>query len=266
MLVLAEGFLAFAKTKPGTDYTTPELEVAQVEREHLLALSAAELNVLHAKELARHEASHFFNQPAANADFREWARYDFWTLEESVALLLGKNPEKVSSKSLKHYLHSSPFAHTYEKLLKLAQRSDVMGASERLRPADVLAWANESEAVRAPAPLVELIDARETRAALKQLAEEADQLYDQPSAPLQHGLKKAALVTKYARIWRTIESDLKHANENGLQAEAKSPKHGEWLEEPALAWARRKGKLDESTPLRPAMMGALPGKVHRLKD
>jgi hypothetical protein len=39
------------------------------------------------------EKARFYNQPYANADFNHWSRAAHWTLDEAVALSLGKNPE-----------------------------------------------------------------------------------------------------------------------------------------------------------------------------
>jgi hypothetical protein len=38
----------------------------------------------------------FFNRPDAVADFRFWCQLGGWSIDEAAALLLGKNPEKVS--------------------------------------------------------------------------------------------------------------------------------------------------------------------------
>ena len=141
-------------------FSSPLLDKIQAERQALLSLSATELARTHEREAERVEAGHFFNRPDAGADFTHWARMDFWTLEESVALLLGKNPEKVSWKKMKGY-DASPFVIGYGKLLKLAERSEVM-SQERLPPADVIAWAEQTGAVTPPADLCELIAPRVT--------------------------------------------------------------------------------------------------------
>lgn len=60
-------------------------------------------------------------------------------------------------------------------------------------------------------------------------------------------LKKSALIKKYCKRWSTIERDFQDASDNGLTKSAKAPEHGNWFEGDALAWARQKGKLTEST-------------------
>ena len=39
-----------------------------------------------------HERRAFFNKAEARADFTDWAKADCWTLEEAVALCLGREP------------------------------------------------------------------------------------------------------------------------------------------------------------------------------
>lgn len=167
MLVFEEAVYALAKANRavGQDLT-PTLQDANALRAKLLALSSSDLKQAHEQHLARAESAMFFNQPSANADFGQWAGFDFWTLEESVALLLGKDPEQVDWKKLKGYAYNSKLPHTYEKLLKTAQRSDAMTATERLRPAEVLAWAQHSGAVEPPQELRRLVAARILPAAI----------------------------------------------------------------------------------------------------
>jgi hypothetical protein len=55
--------------------------------------------------------------------------------------------------------------------------------------------------------------------------------------------KKAALIRELKGRWPDIESDLRHADENGLKAVAKLPEHGDWNLTAALQWAKENGKL-----------------------
>jgi len=67
-------------------------------------------------------------------------------------------------------------------------------------------------------------------------------------------------------MWSSIESDLRHANENGLGEVAKAPGHGYWLEDKALVWARQNGKLkDAGSPSGNAAHTPF-GQIHRQKD
>lgn len=57
-------------------------------------------------------------------------------------------------------------------------------------------------------------------------------------------LKKNELISKYKRIWSTIERDLREAPDNGLLEEAAAIEYGFWIVEKCLAWARIRRKLD----------------------
>lgn len=54
--------------------------------------------------------------------------------------------------------------------------------------------------------------------------------------------KRSALIEEVQSFWPTVESDLRHSDENGLSA-AKLPKHGYWDIDVALNWARENGKM-----------------------
>jgi hypothetical protein len=105
-------------------------------RRKLEALSSSELDALFVSECAqaeverqvaaqREEDARFFNLPYANADFEHWSKAAHWTLEEAVALSLGKAPEVVNSGTIQKYLEVSPFAFRYSRLLDLAKRATI---------------------------------------------------------------------------------------------------------------------------------------------
>ena len=52
----------------------------------------------------REEAQRFFNQPRAKADFEYWSKCAYWTLDEAIALSLGKAPQIVSWEKVKGYV------------------------------------------------------------------------------------------------------------------------------------------------------------------
>lgn len=124
----------------------------EAERRRLLALSPAALNREYALEAAAVEARQFYNMPPAMADFAHWSQMDYWSVEEAVALLLGREPSVVNSASLKKH-QTSPFAQRYTKLLQIAQRSETLGGSDRVRPAAAVDWALLTEAVEPPPDL-----------------------------------------------------------------------------------------------------------------
>lgn len=78
-------------------------------------------------------------------------------------------------------------------------------------------------------------------------------------------LKKSALIKKYCKRWSTIERDFQDASDNGLTKSAKAPEHGNWFEGDALAWAREKGKLTESTEQPPTPATWVSGLTHKIQ-
>jgi len=78
----------------------------------------------------------FFNKPSAAADFQEWGRKAYWTVDEAVALCLSKNPSRVNARSLKPWVHVSPFAAQYMQNLDLIGRAAEVGEIGK-KPGDV---------------------------------------------------------------------------------------------------------------------------------
>lgn len=120
-------------------------EVVSKDREALFNLSGNEL--LKIKGLEEDKAR-FFSSPLNDASTVYWARMSYWSIEEGVSLLLGKNPRKVSWKIMRERLDEasvkgSPFVKLYRHILDLANqavRSGVIGKS--LHPSSFLVWAN----------------------------------------------------------------------------------------------------------------------------
>lgn len=77
------------------------------------------------------ERSRFFNRPGAGADFVRWSKAAYWTIDEGVALLLGKAPEVVNWESVRDSADVSPFARRYAELRDLALRSQDSGQLTR---------------------------------------------------------------------------------------------------------------------------------------
>ena len=120
----------------------PEIETY---KEELRNKRPAELQKLYDEELAKEaaeqialaeseEQSRFFNQPYAKADVGHWSKTAYWTLDEAIALSLGKAPEQVTSETTKPFVDVSPFAHQYWRRRDLALRA---AASKQLSDSDV---------------------------------------------------------------------------------------------------------------------------------
>lgn len=223
-----------------------------------------------AEKDAKKEAARIYNQPNAIANFEHWAKMDHWTFDEALVLLLGKDPRVLTRSVIKEELSrdqglslftapqqpKSAFLRSYEDLRQLAERAAIMKGPQ-LRPVDVLLWAHRTGAIEPPADLVRgvAIILERTKAARTQPPSPAEspkaQALPDPSASAPLPIKRAALVKKHERTWPSIESDLKHANENGLQEAAKAEGRGMWKEANALEWAEQRGKLTRSNAIAP---------------
>lgn len=260
----------------------------QAQREAAMAAK----KVKQAAKAAEIEAALFYNEPSASADFDYWIKAEYWTFEESIALLLGKAPAAVTWAAVKRELEAKPgfmffdkpkppsgFLLTYERLRNLALRAQAMTRTTKLRPADVIEWAQNSRATQVPPQLLQLLappspentgkalpaNVGDAAISARTVSAESQDMPKQdlaPTTPSTTTLKKSALVKKYERVWMTIGSDLGHANENGLSKAAKASVHGQWHEEKALAWARQNGKIVESVTLQTVSMASLPRKTH----
>src|SRR5215207_4063377 len=115
---------------------TPEVQ-ARVEeyRDSLEGLSATELDLrieaaeasalrdlrqlyrtLQDEHRAQQERRRFFHRQHANADFSAWSLMRRWTLDQTTALVLGKEPTVVTRERLLRVIDESPFATHYEKV------------------------------------------------------------------------------------------------------------------------------------------------------
>jgi hypothetical protein len=91
------------------------------------------------------ERGRFFNRPGAEADFLQWSKAAYWTLDEGVALLLGRAPELVSWASVSDYAQLSPFVRQYAQVRDLAVRArERAQLALRNEPRAFLDWAKRS--------------------------------------------------------------------------------------------------------------------------
>jgi hypothetical protein len=101
-----------------------------------------------------------------------------WSLEESVALLLGKSPGELNWKSVQPFVSTSEFAREYERLRGLALKAEAMNRGQRpVPPSTVMGWAAQSK-IDVPAGLLASIEARQA----KKLAIAASRHNQKPSA------------------------------------------------------------------------------------
>lgn len=104
------------------------------------------------------ERNQFFNQTTANADFSHWASASFWTLDETAALSLGRDPRVVTWRAVSPHVNISPFAKAFEARRDLVYRAGVMGQlAKQTAPSVVLAWAERMH-ISMPAELVGAVE------------------------------------------------------------------------------------------------------------
>ena len=142
----------------------PELPSVKAYTAELESLAASELNARVIEEarkgtLELEEAGEradqiaFFNEPVAAADYSVWCTLDAWTIDEAAALLLQKEPEVVSWKTLQS-LKNSPFAARHERLRNQMLRAKKDGKfKDQDRPEAFIKWAVQA-GLDVPAELI----------------------------------------------------------------------------------------------------------------
>jgi hypothetical protein len=124
-------------------------QLSAMAEEDLDALFASELTTREEEERAQAEFAEqerFFNQHHAMADFDHWSRSAYWTLDEAVALSLGRSPEVVNWEKVKPYIGASNFAEQYRRRRDLVMRArDMQQLYDQSLPGFFLAWAKRND-------------------------------------------------------------------------------------------------------------------------
>jgi hypothetical protein len=153
--------LAELSFKPGSPQKEPSPQLLAAEAE-LEALSEEQLDAQYrevlkqsaavaAARVAREEAERPFNGPKAKADFAHWAKCAYWTIEEAIALALGREPKIANPEIIRTYLQISEFARLYERTLDLANRSvGWQQLTKPVPPGTFIAWAKRYEVPVSP--------------------------------------------------------------------------------------------------------------------
>lgn len=139
-------------------------------RKKLDALPPAEIDLLYAfarnVELNTEELQRPYNQAHAQADFSHWARFSRWTVDETVALLFGKNPKIVKERYLEKFKYDDElaelereslkimslaatgkrgFSRQYKELVALVERSEIfLPGTQDVDPVSALSWARHT--------------------------------------------------------------------------------------------------------------------------
>lgn len=95
------------------------------------------------------EQTPFYNRSNAQADFEYWAKFPLWTLDEAVALTLGKDPRVVTWSKIEESAETSLFAARFDNLRRFVLRAkEAQQLTDLVFPADYIAWAKAN-----PVPL-----------------------------------------------------------------------------------------------------------------
>jgi hypothetical protein len=277
----AQAVQAFAQNKPQSAAAPFEQAGVAERRQALESLATEDLQQLKAELTARkaqkEEAARFYNLPQAQANFAHWLSMDFWTLDEAVALLLGKNPTEVNKATIAQDLAApqglfkgptkppTRFTKLFSALQLSAERSNAMTASAKVSPREAVRWGQTQLGSHLPSQLMALLDESKPQDEPLALAGPVSTA-SSPGAMETPGeevvLVKRKALTARRGIWPTVESDLRNSGANGLGAAAKGEAHGMWKEKEALEWARRQGKLTgDSAPPSSVGLGQI---VHRM--
>lgn len=145
---------AFPSRLTGNGLSSSESQKnVQHYKDELEALTPNELNQLILKTRTRYEEmakekankeeqARSFNQPHAKAHFEHWVKMAYWSIDEAVALSLGRDPNYVSWKHVQSLTSISPFAAQFSAKREIAIRAKTMGQLwEQTVPSNFLAWA-----------------------------------------------------------------------------------------------------------------------------
>jgi hypothetical protein len=103
------------------------------------------------------ERERFYNKPSSDAEFGHWAIYDWWSLPEATALVLGKDPVLVNCESLAPFAETSPLAEKFFRILQMAIRAEIAKpGTQQVQPAEFLNLARR-KGFEVPAKLEELV-------------------------------------------------------------------------------------------------------------
>lgn len=132
-------------------------ELGERSRQRLAAQAAA--------ERAKKEATRFYNQPGAMADFFFWCKAEYWTADEAAALLLGRDPRVVKPETLAAELSPpkglfslskapapAEFHRQFDGLRALLSRASGLQRAA-LTPRAALEWSLRTNAVNVPPAL-----------------------------------------------------------------------------------------------------------------
>ncbi|RUR15180.1 hypothetical protein ELY21_14930 [Legionella sp. km535] len=107
------------------------------------------------------EKERFFNHPDCDADFAYWSKQIVWSIDEGIALILGKEPRKVYWENIKEFTDRSPLAKKFEEIRTTAKGYvKFQQLSDPVVPSVFLTWVQRMNFtdVNVPCALIESIE------------------------------------------------------------------------------------------------------------
>jgi len=165
-----------------------------------------------AGRLAKEEQERFFNQPHAKADFDHYCKAATWTLDECVALSLGREPLKVNWNNVESLVSVSEFAKLYERRRDLLRRAKLARQLfDPVYPTIFLAWAKEKKIELPPELVSTAVDHGISFKRWKELYEDLKTAHKQKvlllTARLNAAQRKIAEYKKENKVDRTTVSE-----------------------------------------------------------
>lgn len=88
------------------------------------------------------EQAWFESQLSSPADLNHWSRLDYWTIDEAIVLLLGKNPRVMGSSNSQLMIQFAEISDRFSDTNEVYVRSEnLKNSMDRISPIDFMVWA-----------------------------------------------------------------------------------------------------------------------------
>ena len=181
-----------------------------------------------------------FNAQGSAADWHYWCKMAEWTVEEGVALSLGRDPRQVSWATVEPAVVSSPFARAYRDRRDIFLRAQTAGVlQENNPPVAIVEWMRRIE-IEVPPELAEAATKYNSGTGPACQVEGVTLTTEETQNPL---------VTKLRREVERLEEQLKEAKAGHQQAKGLDPREHNSLHLLVNAMAREKYRFDPKDTL-----------------
>jgi hypothetical protein len=113
--LILKSFQGGAYSRSISDYSLGKLNAMTDDELEMIFMKFDEFQEYYREE---GEKRLFFNQPFCSADNSFWCKQPFWTIDEGICLVLGRDPRKVTWDSIRSHTKSS-FYHEFRTFLKM---------------------------------------------------------------------------------------------------------------------------------------------------